>query len=552
MTLLHSVRAKLMGLVALSALAPLAAMPLLNWLMRDALVAQVDDRVEDAEKEFALELADDVTDLTLAARMRALDPATKTALLAHDVQALHRVAKQFHDVYPDFDVLFYDAAGQLVTSLGCAHPAATLAQQPFAAALHGPEFHGVVATGCEAALAGQTPPPPAWTAAIAVPGAGLIVACLPLDDAFAKNVAQKVGVSLCLFDTAQRPVGQFAVDGVDACVPLPQQSAVVMDHATARTRFALKELPGVTVHTAMAVGLHQTLDDHLRVASALVALAALVAMTLGLRIASVMSRNLKRITQAHKKLQNQQYVKVAEIKTGDEIEDLAEGFNAMVDGLEERDRLRSTMGKYMTEQVVEHLMAGRVQLGGVTLPVTVLFTDIRSFTSISETMSAHDLVQLLNEYFTDMVGIVMEEGGVVDKYIGDAIMAVFGAPVPKPDDAQRAVRAAVRMRGALVTLNERLATRGIAPLRTGIGLHTGEVIAGNIGSEARMEYTVIGDAVNLASRLESATKELGVDVLISEDTAALLGPEFALRYIDEITVKGRKQAVKVFEVTAKG
>ena len=216
MTLLHSVRAKLMGLVALSALAPLAAMPLLNWLMRDALVAQVDDRVEDAEKEFALELADDVTDLTLAARMRALDPATKTALLAHDVQALHRVAKQFHDVYPDFDVLFYDAAGQLVTSLGCAHPAATLAQQPFAAALHGPEFHGVVATGCEAALAGQTPPPPAWTAAIAVPGAGLIVACLPLDDAFAKNVAQKVGVSLCLFDTAQRPVGQFAVDGVDA------------------------------------------------------------------------------------------------------------------------------------------------------------------------------------------------------------------------------------------------------------------------------------------------------------------------------------------------
>ena len=128
----------------------------------------------------------------------------------------------------------------------------------------------------------------------------------------------------------------------------------------------------------------------------------------------------------------------------------------------------------------------------------------------------------------------------------------FRAPVPKPDDAQRAVRAAVRMRGALVTLNERLATRGIAPLRTGIGLHTGEVIAGNIGSEARMEYTVIGDAVNLASRLESATKELGVDVLISEDTAALLGPEFALRYIDEITVKGRKQAVKVFEVTAKG
>ncbi len=539
-----------MGLVALSAIAPLAAMPLLSWLMRDALVDQVDDRVEDVEQEFLMELADDVKDITLAARMRALDPATKTALLAHDVNALHQVAKQFHDVYPEFDVLFYDAQGALVTSLGCAHPAATLAQQPFANTLMGGEFHAVVPSGCEQIADAKAPPPPAWTVAIAIPGAGVIVACLPLDNDFAKNVAQKVGVSLCLYDANQRAVGSYQVNGVDACTSADALDAVVVDRNFARQRFAPRTLPGVSVTTAMRVGVHETLDKHLRLASALVALAALLAMALGIRIASVMSVNLKRITLAHKKLEHQQYVKVAEIKTGDEIEDLAEGFNAMVDGLEERDRLRATMGKYMTEQVVEHLMAGRVQLGGVTLPVTVLFTDIRSFTSISETMSAHELVSLLNEYFTAMVTVVMEEGGVVDKYIGDAIMAVFGAPVPKPDDAQRAVRAAVRMRAALILLNERLAARGIAPIRTGIGLHTGEVVAGNIGSEARMEYTVIGDGVNLASRLESATKELGVDVLISEDTAAHLGAEFELRYVDEITVKGRKKPVKVFEVKA--
>jgi adenylate cyclase len=127
-------------------------------------------------------------------------------------------------------------------------------------------------------------------------------------------------------------------------------------------------------------------------------------------------------------------------------------------------------------------------------------------------------------------------------------MAVFGAPVPKPDDAIHAVRAAVRMRQALKHLNERLAARGITELKTGIGIHTGEVVAGNIGSEKRMEYTVIGDAVNLASRLESSTKDLGVNVLISEDTYKLLKDEIQTRPVKEITVKGRAQPVMTYEV----
>jgi adenylate cyclase len=129
-------------------------------------------------------------------------------------------------------------------------------------------------------------------------------------------------------------------------------------------------------------------------------------------------------------------------------------------------------------------------------------------------------------------------------------MAVFGAPVPRPDDAVRAVRAAVRMRKALADLNERLAQRGIAPLRTGIGIHTGIVVAGNIGSEQRMEYTVIGDAVNLASRLETSTKELGVDVLISSDTYELVSDTCVARPVREITVKGRVEPVMTYEVSA--
>jgi adenylate cyclase len=242
------------------------------------------------------------------------------------------------------------------------------------------------------------------------------------------------------------------------------------------------------------------------------------------------------------------YVHVEPVHTGDELEALASGFNTMVDGLKERDKLRSTFGKYMTATVMEHLLAGKVSLGGESLQVSILFTDIRGFTSISEKMDPQNLVALLNEYFTEMVGIVMQENGVVDKYIGDAIMAVFGAPVPKPEDPVNAVRAAVRMRRGLDELNLGLRARGLPTLRTGIGIHTGLVVAGNIGSEVRMEYTVIGDAVNLASRLETSTKELGVDVLISEQTYELTKHVIVARPVRALVVKGREQPVVAYEV----
>jgi adenylate cyclase len=277
-------------------------------------------------------------------------------------------------------------------------------------------------------------------------------------------------------------------------------------------------------------------------------LIAAVAISIGARIAGGMSRALKEVIGGFRKLEKQEYVHVPERKTRDELQWLASGFNAMVDGLIERDKLRTTFGKYMTESVLQHLLSGKIELGGSTLKVTILFSDIRSFTSISERMEAHALVGLLNEYFTEMVSAVMKNNGVVDKYIGDAIMAVFGAPVPTPEDAQNAVRAAVDMRDALARLNKRLAERGAPEIRTGIGIHTGEVVAGNIGSEQRMEYTVIGDAVNLASRLESSTKELGVGIVMSDTTWELTRDVVESRAVREITVKGREQPVMTYEV----
>jgi adenylate cyclase len=288
-------------------------------------------------------------------------------------------------------------------------------------------------------------------------------------------------------------------------------------------------------------------DNFLKVVGVLF-VAAAASVAIGWRLASVMSRALRRVNVALKKLEQQEYTHVEAVKTGDELEDLATGFNTMVDGLKERDKLKTTFGKYMTASVIEHLLSGKVELGGKSIPVTILFSDIRSFTTMSEKMDAQAVVALLNEYFTEMVSIVIREDGVVDKYIGDAIMAVFGAPVPKADDAIRAVRAAVRMREALRRFNERLREEGRPEINMGVGIHTGEVVAGNIGSESRMEYTVIGDAVNLASRLESSTKELGVNILISEATYVLAKDEVEARPMREITVKGRNKPVMTYEV----
>ncbi|HEY6463059.1 MAG TPA: adenylate/guanylate cyclase domain-containing protein, partial [Polyangiaceae bacterium] len=375
-----------------------------------------------------------------------------------------------------------------------------------------------------------------------------------------KNSSAKLGLELALAvidpTSGHALVGQTQ-DFPDGAIGAAREPTTTIIDVGARSwavqRFEPRQLHGRMGRIGMLAALdvtdiHRIVQRNLAYAMAVLLVAALISVVFGWRVAAVMSGALRRVNTALKRVEQLDYVHVFGVETGDELEDLANGFNTMVDGLKERDKLRTTFGKYMTSAVMEHLLAGKVALGGESLEVTILFTDIRSFTTLSEKMDPQQLVGLLNEYFTEMVGIVMDEGGVVDKYIGDAIMAVFGAPVPKKEDARNAIRAAVKMRRALATLNERLATRGLPPLRTGIGIHTGEVVAGNIGSEKRMEYTVIGDAVNLASRLETSTKDLGVNVLVSEDTYQLTKDMVEARPVKEITVKGRAAPVMTYEV----
>jgi|GEM_PF-1161056 len=552
---LSTVRAKLTTLVALSALASLAAILALSWIMHRQLVDEVDDRVPEAVRGFDLELADDLRDLSATVRDLDAQAAVEEALRSRSIEAASAAGRVFHEEYPEIDLAMFDAQGDLVMQLGLNAPLRRLADLPELGGLHGTEeLRAVTPHGCEHPTSGA---PAGLVVARRVGEAGVVVGCIPLDADFAINASSKLGVEVTILD----PDGAR----VAATPRFPQRSVadvtlapLLVDEGSqewALARVEPPQLAGRTGKYAVVLALDVTdvrgiVRQNMLIAGLFLFAAALFSIIMGARLASLMSRALSRVNDALRKLEQQEYVHVDAIKTGDELEDLALGFNTMVDGLKERDKLRTTFGKYMTQTVMDHLLAGKVALGGESITVTILFSDIRSFTSISEKMDAQSLVGLLNEYFTEMVSIVMEEDGVVDKYIGDAIMAVFGAPVNKPDDAIRAVRAAVRMREALAHLNVRLAERGVPELKTGIGIHTGEVVAGNIGSEARMEYTVIGDAVNLASRLESSTKEMGVNVLISDETYELVKDVTVARPLREITVKGRVKPVLAYEVTA--
>lgn len=238
----------------------------------------------------------------------------------------------------------------------------------------------------------------------------------------------------------------------------------------------------------------------------------------------------------------------AELHNLDTLGELASDFNGMVQGLRQRDLLRETFGRYVTRQVAEEILAGRIALGGERRVATVLFCDIRGFTEMSERLPPEEVVTFLNSYLDMMVSCVFDHGGILDKFIGDAIMAVFGVPVGHgsvEEDARAAVRCAAEMTRRLDAMNDERVRRGEPPIEIGIGVHTGELVAGNIGSPKRMEYTVIGDTVNLSSRLEGLTKQLGHRVLVSDATRALVGDGFHFEALPPAEVRGRQQPVHI-------
>ncbi len=217
-----------------------------------------------------------------------------------------------------------------------------------------------------------------------------------------------------------------------------------------------------------------------------------------------------------------------------------------------RRRVREMFGRYLDPRVVEQLAEGgsELELGGRRVPLTILFSDIRGFTALSERLPAETVVEMLCDYLGAMTEVVFRHGGTLDKFIGDAVMAFWGAPLPAPDHARRAVDCALEMTAELERLNARWAAAGrMADLRIGIGINTGEAVVGNIGSlKHKLDYTAIGDAVNLASRLESLNKDMGTTIIISDSTRAALDGGYLVAPLPEAHVKGKEQAVTVHEL----
>lgn len=224
--------------------------------------------------------------------------------------------------------------------------------------------------------------------------------------------------------------------------------------------------------------------------------------------------------------------------------------NDMVKGLRERDRVKEVFGRYIATQVSDKILQGQIDLGGEARVVTVLFSDIRNFTGMSEQMTPQQVVSFLNSYFSEMVDAVFEQGGVLDKFLGDGLMAVFGSLGDQPDHPRRAVLAALRMQALLAKLNGERAMTGKPPVAIGVGIHTDEVVVGNIGSNRRLEYTVIGDGVNAASRVQTLNKEFGTTILITETTYASIKDEFDCRPMPDHPLRGKHKPLKFYEVVS--
>ena len=280
--------------------------------------------------------------------------------------------------------------------------------------------------------------------------------------------------------------------------------------------------------------------------------AALLAGAACLLVAALVSRSVTRplhdVLEVVHKIRGGDLDAHTALTGRDEIGSLGVALNEMAQGLRDRDRIKEIFGRYVTTQVSQELLTKEITLGGERRRVTLLFSDIRNFTSMSEAMEPEAIITFLNEYFSEMVDAVFEYHGVLDKFIGDCMLAVFGTLDEREAHERRAVQAALRMKARLAKLNGERAVIGQAPIAIGIGIHTDEVIVGNIGSRKRLEYTVIGDGVNTCSRVEGLNKEFGTTILITDSTYERVRDEFECRVMPEAPLKGKTKVPRIFEV----
>lgn len=270
-------------------------------------------------------------------------------------------------------------------------------------------------------------------------------------------------------------------------------------------------------------------------------------------MAGNLSGSLKNLTTVLRGVSQGNLSSRVNVTSNDEIGYAGDVVNAMITGLKERDFIKETFGKYVSEEIRDEVLSGRTPLDGERKDVTILFSDLRNFTSMTESNDPKLVVKIMNLYFKEMAEAIQDQAGLVLQFIGDEIYAVFGAPVFMPDHPTRAFRAGLEMNRRLIKINGIFVDEGWPRLIHGIGIHTGKAIAANIGSPNRLSYLLVGDTVNLASRLQSLTKEVAAEMIISAATySRLTETERATAELSKLpptTVKGKKQPVEIFAVT---
>ena len=262
----------------------------------------------------------------------------------------------------------------------------------------------------------------------------------------------------------------------------------------------------------------------------------------------VMTRPVLRLVEGTKAIAAGNFQVSLDVPSRDEIGDLVESFNQMAKSLREKEQMKQAFVRYVAREVVDEILKNpeQIALTGERREVSVLFCDIRGFTPLSERLSAEDVVALLNEFYTLMIDTVFKHGGTLDKFLGDAVMAVFGAPISRQDHSVRAIWTALAMQAGIQELSQKRVQEGKEPITVGIGVSAGEAVAGSVGTENRMEYTVIGDRVNLAARLE-ANASPG-QILISQWTYEKVENLVNARSLGYFKVKGKEEEVEVYEV----
>ena len=281
--------------------------------------------------------------------------------------------------------------------------------------------------------------------------------------------------------------------------------------------------------------------------------AFMVLLFLSLFILGRYSQNLRTILSLQldvmEDISQGNYNTMVPVVTNDEFGLIAAKTNKMISGLRDREFCQISFGRYVTPEVSEKILQGEIALEGELRDVTILFCDLRGYTTFAEGMEPRKVVQFLNEYFTEMEKTIKQHKGIVLQYIGDEIEAVFGAPEDLPNHPEMAVRTALEMRKSLSTLNKKRESTGESPIAHGIGVHTGEVLAGSVGSPDRLVYAMVGDTVNSASRIQVLNKTFGTDILISETTKDLIkDKDFNLSSLGKMALKGKSEEIEVYKV----